>query len=208
MRDALCAEALRLVALLAEEPRTALPETQALAALIMLQHARRPARQAEDGSLLTLEEQDRGRWDAGLIGRGLRHLDASRGNQLTRYHIEAGIAASHSVSPSFAATDWAAIVGWYDALQQVAPGPVVAVNRAVAVAMRDGPAAGLALLEPLAADPRLGDYVPFHVSRGELARRAGDMAAATAAFHAALALEPNAAERQLIEARLASCRQG
>lgn len=206
VRDALCHEALRLVELLAAEPRTAKPETHALAALVMLHHARRPARLAEDGSLLTLERQDRASWDAALIERGFRHLMAARhGQRLTAYHLEAGIAAAHAAAPSFAATDWAAIVAWYDALLEIAPGPVVAMNRAVAVAMHDGPAAGVALLAPLGRDRRLAGYGPFHAALGELRRRNGDRATAAAAFRAALALQPNAAERRLLEARLAAC---
>jgi RNA polymerase sigma-70 factor, ECF subfamily len=204
IRDALCEEALRLVTLLAEEPRCATPETHALAALVAFQHARRPARVDEDGSLLTLEEQDRTLWDRRLIERGFRHLRAAgQGDRLTAYHAEAGIAAAHVASPSFAATDWAAIVGWYDLLATIAPSPVVTVNRAVAIAMRDGPDAGLALLRPLATDRRLAGYGLFHAALGELERRNGDLQAAAVAFRKALALQPNAAERQLIERRLA-----
>ena len=206
VRDALCREAVRLIELLTAEPRTARPETHALAALIMLHHARLPARLAADGSLLTLEQQDRSLWDALLIERGFRHLQAARhGELLTAYHLEAGIAAAHAAAASFGETDWSAIVGWYDALLEIAPGPVVAMNRAVAVALRDGPAAGLALLRPLARDRRLAAYGPFHATLGELERRHGDHIAAAAAFRLALALRPNAAERRLLEARLAAC---
>jgi len=206
VRDALCEEALRLSELLAAEPRTATPEAHALAALVDLQHARRPARQAEDGTLLTLDRQDRSRWDQAMIARGFHHLEAARrGDRLSAYHLEAGIAAAHAAAPSFEATDWPAIVGWYDALMATAPSPVIAVNRAVAVAMRDGPAAGLALLRPLAADARLGGYTLFHAALGELERRDGRPDAAAAAFQAALALRPNEPERRLLEQRLAGC---
>jgi RNA polymerase sigma-70 factor, ECF subfamily len=203
IRDALCEEALRLVTLLAEESRCATPETHALGALVAFQHARRPARTDEDGSLLTLEAQDRSLWNRALIERGFRHLRAAgRGDRLSAYHAEAGIAAAHVASPSFAATDWAAIIGWYDVLAEIAPSPIVTVNRAVAVAMRDSAAAGLALLRPLASDRRLAGYGPFHTALGELERRNGDANAAAAAFRAALALHPNAVERRLIEGRL------
>lgn len=206
VRDALCEEALRLAELLTAEPRTATPEAHALAALITLQHARRPARQAEDGALLTLDAQDRSRWDQGLIARGFEHLRlAQRGERLTAYHLEAGIAAAHAAAPSFEATDWTAIVGWYDGLIELAPSPVVAVNRAVAVAMRDGPAAGLALLRPLSGDKRLDGYPLFHAALGELERRDGRPDAAAAAFRAALALQPNGPERRLLEQRLSRC---
>jgi RNA polymerase sigma-70 factor (ECF subfamily) len=206
VRDALCEEALRLVELLAAEPRCATPETRALAALIVFHHARRPARVDEDGMLLTLEQQDRSLWDRHLVARGFQHLAAAgQGDVLSAYHAEAGIAAAHVASPSFAATDWTAVVGWYDALAAIAPGPVVTVNRAVAVALRDGPGAGLAELRPLARDRRLMCYAPFHAALGELERRNGDAAAAAQAFRVALALPVNRPERRLIEQRQSAC---
>jgi len=202
----LCEEAIRLVALLREYPAAATPETAALAALMSLHAARLPARLDEAGDFHPLLEQNRARWNHQLIDQGLAMLEQSAaGPTVTAYHVEAAIAAAHASAPSADATDWALIASLYDRLIAVAPSPVVALNRAIALAQRDGPEAGLDALTAIADPGRLTRY-PFHAAaRGELELQSGRPAAARAQFAAALALARNPAERRFLEKRLAAC---
>jgi RNA polymerase sigma-70 factor (ECF subfamily) len=205
VRGELCAEALRLVALLREHPPAATPATNALAALMCLHAARLPARVDAAGELAAFAEQDRARWDARLVADGLALFDASAaGDELSVYHVEAAIAATHAAAPSAEATSWGTIVALYDRLLALAPSPVVELNRAIAVAERDGPDAGLAALRAIAGRERLEGYVFFPAAEGELELRRGDRAAARAAFTAALALARNDGERRFLERRLAN----
>ena len=202
VRAGLCDEALRLARLLARlMPDDA--ETLGLLALLLLVDARRPARTGEDGEFVALEDQDRTRWDAGRIEEGLAALDrALRLRRPGPYQLQAAIAALHAEAPAFGDTDWAQIAKLYGRLAQLEPTPVVAVNRAVAVALADGPRAGLALLEPLTRDRRLDGYQPLHAARAELLRRDGDPDAARAAYERAIALSGNERERAELERRL------
>jgi RNA polymerase sigma-70 factor (ECF subfamily) len=146
---ALCEEALYLADLLAA---TSVPEAWALAALVYLQASRLPARAA------LLADQDRSLWDRTRMAKGLRYFERSIGGEMSRYHVEAAIAVEHAVAPSFAETNWALIVSHYDDLMRLAPGPVVEMNRAIAVGFRDGPQAGLTLLRELEGEPALARY--------------------------------------------------
>lgn len=157
-----------------------LPKTHALAALMHLQRARLAARVDAAGDLLLLDEQDRSLWDRDAIARGLKHMElAAAGDELTRFHIEAEIAAEHL----FDETNWPRIVELYNDLMSIAPSAVVALNRAIAVSMVDGPRAGLEAVSALESE--LGDYVPLHATIAELARRAGDAARAREHFQRA-----------------------
>jgi len=204
-RDDLAAEAIRLAeALHGLVPDEA--EASALLALMLLTHARRPARTAGDGSLVRLAEQDRGLWDAAAIARG-RAL-TERALRLRRppgrLALEAAIAAVHADAARAEDTDWAQIVLLYDALLAVRPTAVVALNRAVAVGERDGPEAALPLVEALAG--RLARYAPLHAARAETLRRLGRDEEARAAFTRAASLTGNAAERAHLTARAAAGR--
>jgi RNA polymerase sigma-70 factor (ECF subfamily) len=151
-----------------------------------------------------LDEQDRSRWDHRMIAEGEALVDqALREGRPGPYQLQAAIAACHSGAPSAGETDWRQIVGLYGELRRLEPTPVVEANRAVAVAMADGPEAGLALLDALVGDPRLGRWPRLHVARAELLRRAGRDADALAGYRAALALGPPAAEVAFVTRRMA-----
>jgi len=212
VRADLCGEALRLgrllVDLLGDEggaPRE--PEAAGLLALMLLNDARRAARVDAAGELVPLEEQDRGRWDRARIAEGVVLVErALATRRFGTYTLQAAIAAVHAEAPTAGATDWAQIVGLYDLLLRATPTPVVALNRAVAVAMRDGPAAGLALVDGLLAgrgDGELARYVPAHAARADLCRRLGRAEEARASYRRALSLAEQAAERRFFERRLA-----
>jgi RNA polymerase sigma-70 factor (ECF subfamily) len=212
-RPALSAEAIRLGRLLAELLPE--PEVVGLLALMLLHEARRPARQGPGGELVLLEAQDRTRWDRALVAEGLALAERALavaprgvrapGGAVGPYALQAAIAAVHAERAD--ATDWAQIVALYDHLLAVLPTPVVALNRAVAVAMRDGPAAGLALVDALLADPATGaalaGYHLAHAARADLCRRLGRAADARAAYARALALARQAPERRFLVRRLA-----
>jgi RNA polymerase sigma-70 factor, ECF subfamily len=204
VRGELCGEAIRLGRLLAElMPDDA--EVLGLLALMLLHDARRGARVDEHGDFVPLDRQDRARWDAGRIREGLRLLDrALRRRQPGPYQVQAAIAALHAQAPAADDTDWAQIADLYGALARLAPSPVVEVNRAVAVGLADGPAAGLAVLDPLAGERVLAAYPPLHAARAELLRRAGEPSAAADAYRRAIELTANAVERAELERRLAA----
>jgi len=198
VREDLCAEAIRLGRLLAELLPDE-PEVQGLLALLLLVDARRAARATPDGDLVPLADQDRGRWDRERIAEGQAIVRRClRRNQPGPYQVQAAIAAVHSDAPTAAATDWRQIVALYDQLLALAPSPVVALNRAVAVAEVEGPAAALALVDGLDLD---GWYL-FHAVRADLLRRLGRPAEAAPAYEAAIARTANAAERAFLERRL------
>jgi RNA polymerase sigma-70 factor (ECF subfamily) len=199
IRTDLCAEAVRLARLL-DHLIPDEPESRGLLALLLLQHARRAARTDTDGDLVTLEDQDRSRWDHELIDEGLALVDASSAEG--PYQLQAAIAACHDRAPRPEDTDWPGIASLYDELEHIRPSPVVALNRAVAVAMADGPDAGLRLLDPLAND--LDRYHHFHAARADLLRRAGRGTEAADAYDRALALVGNDAERRYLERRRAA----
>jgi RNA polymerase sigma-70 factor, ECF subfamily len=205
-RADLCAEAVRLGRLLAQLMPDE-PEVTGLLALMLLTESRRAARTDLDGALVLLADQDRSRWDRALIaeGQGLVRRCLRRG-QPGPYQVQAAISAVHSDAGQASATDWGQILALYDQLLVVAPGPVVALNRAVAVAEVDGPAAALDLVDGLA--PSLDRYYLCHAIRADLLRRLGLDAEAARAYEAALALSENSAERGYLAARLAAHRRG
>ncbi len=175
-----------------------------LLALVLLTDARRRTRVRADGRLLPLGEQDRARWDAAEIAEGLALVrEALTRRPPSRYALQAAIAAVHAEAPSYADTDWAQVVGLYDVLAQVWPSPVVALNRAVAVSFADGPEAGLAALDELAAEPLLATYPYLASSRADCLRRLGRLDEARTAYDEALLLTGNEVERRFLAGRLA-----
>lgn len=204
IREDLCYEALRLTRLLVRHPATATPNSHALAALLLLQAARLPARITDDGMLVLLDDQDRSRWLQPLIHEGLQHLDlAATGVRQSKWHLQAGIAALHATRPHASST-WTQIVTLYDDLLAIQPSPVVALNRAIAVGRRDGAAAGLGQLASLVDHHRLTTYHLFHAARGHFLQAQGDHAGAVDAYHAALRCPLSTPERQFLQARIAS----
>lgn len=178
-------------------------ESAGLLALLLLVHARRDARTGPEGEPVLLEDQDRGCWDRPMIeeGRALV-VRALTGGPAGPYGVQAAIAALHDEATDVAATDWPQIVALYDVLLTLTPSPVVALNRAVAVAMRDGPGAGLALLDALAGEPRLRAYPPYAVARGDLLGRLGRDGEAAAAYREALELTGTEPERAALRRKL------
>jgi RNA polymerase sigma-70 factor (ECF subfamily) len=200
-RPDLSGEAIRLARLLAEILPE--PEVEGMLALLLLQESRRAARTSPDGELVLLEDQDRARWDRALAAEGAALVErALRSRRFGPYTVQAAIAAVHSEARSAAETDWAQIVGLYDVLLRADPSPVVELNRAVAVAMRDGPAAGLALVDALLARGELGSYHLAHAARADLLRRLGRRAEAREAYARALALARQGPERRFLEGRI------
>jgi RNA polymerase sigma-70 factor, ECF subfamily len=201
-RRDLSAEAIRLGRLLTE----LLPEPEAmgLLALMLLHESRRAARASPSGELILLDDQDRSLWDGKQIAEGSALVErALASRRFGPYTLQAAIAAVHANSPSAGATDWAGIVAFYDALQSAEPSPVVELNRAVAVAMRDGPAAGVALIDGLLADGALANYHLAHAARADLCRRLGRTADARKSYERALSLAQQEPERRFLERRLA-----
>jgi RNA polymerase sigma factor (sigma-70 family) len=205
VRMDLCREAIRLTMLLLEHPLAKTPATHALAALMCFDAARLPARLAA-GSLVGLFEQDRSRWNLQLVGEAQRLLDLSvSGNEVTEYHVEAAIAAVHAMARRAEDTDWCQIVSLYDTLMSIRPSPVVALNRAVAVAQCEGPRRGLEEIRRIENADRLAVYPFYHAALGELELRSGAAKIAGEHFRTAVALSRNATEREFLERRLAAC---
>jgi len=178
-------------------------ETIGLLALMLLQESRRKARVSASGDLILLENQDRSLWDRELIEEGLALVQrALSSRRFGSYTLQAAIAAAHAGVSSVAATDWQAIVGFFDLLLGIDPSPVVALNRAVAVAMRDGPEAGLMLIDAILSGGELADYHLAHAARADLYRRLGNTAQARAAYRRALTLTRQEPERRFLERRL------
>jgi RNA polymerase sigma-70 factor, ECF subfamily len=200
-RHDLSAEAIRLGRLLVE----LLPEPEALGllALMLLHESRRPARTSADGELVLLDDQDRTRWDRQLISEGMTLVErALRSRSFGPYTLQAAIAAVHAAADTPPKTDWAEIVGLYDVLMKADPSPVVELNRAAAVAMRDGPEVGLRLIEDLLARGLLTDYAVAHSARGELCRRLGRTDDAVESFRRALSLTTQEPQRRFLEQRV------
>ncbi|HVG68337.1 MAG TPA: RNA polymerase sigma factor [Gaiellales bacterium] len=204
LRDDVAGEAVRLGKVLVElMPDES--EAAGLLGLMLMQHARRQARTAADGSLVLLEQQDRGLWDTAAIGEGIALTE--RALRLRRppgpYAIEAAIAAVHAEAPAWDDTDWRQLAALYRELHAVSPSPVVELNRAVAVAMADGPAAGLAMLDRLEDSPELASSHLLHAARADLLRRSGRADEAADAYRVAVGLATNDAERAFLSGRLA-----
>jgi RNA polymerase sigma-70 factor (ECF subfamily) len=180
------------------------PEALGLLALMLLHDSRRAARTSPSGELILLDDQDRSLWNRDYITEGSALVErALASRQIGAYAIQAAIAAVHANAPSAAATDWAQIVALYDLLARAEPSPVVELNRAVAVAMRDGPAAGIALIDAILGRGQLSDYHLAHAARADLCRRLGRSAQARASYERALSLTQQEPERRFLERRLA-----
>lgn len=189
LREELCHEAVRLTSLLAAHPAGRTPRSRALLALMLLTAARFPSRVDERGDLLRLDDQDRSKWDQALIARGLVELvEAAEGSDLSEYHLQAGIAAIHCTAADYASTDWARILRHYDELNRIKPSPIVALNRAVAVAHLHGPQAGLDAIAAIPQRDRLDSHYLLHAVVGELQWRLKNDRAAAESFRRALQL--------------------
>lgn len=203
-RDDLTREAIRLGHLLLELLPE--PEVMGLLALMLLHESRRPARLSDAAELVLLDEQGRTLWGAALIAQGCGLVEqALATRRFGPYCLQAAIAAVHAEAPSAAQTDWPQIVGLYDVLLRMLPSPVIELNRAVALAMRDGPLAGLQQVEGILARGELRDYHLAHSARGEFCRQLGRMKEARQAYETALGLTQQAPEKRFIERRLATC---
>ena len=200
-RPDLSGEAMRLGRLLLELMPE--PEVVGLLALMLLHESRRPARTSPEGDLVLLEDQDRALWNQELIAQGSALVErALSSRRFGPYTLQAAISASHANAPSASATDWGEIAGLYDLLLRLDPSPVVELNRAVAVAMRDGPLAGLALIDAILARGDLADYHLAHAARADLYRRLGRREEAKAAYRRALSLTQQEQERRFLERRI------
>ncbi len=203
IRAELCHEAMRLVAMLLQHPRGATPATYALAALMCLSTARLPGRMDADGNLNALHDQDRSLWDQQLVDEGRRLLELSAsGGKVSEYHLEAAIASVHADATHTEGTDWAKIVSLYDTLMTIRPSPIIALNRAIAVAQKDGPERGVAELSRIADHERLSRYPFYFAAMGELEMRRGNREAARGHFSSALEVARNPMERRFLEQRL------
>ena len=203
VRQDLCAEALRLVTLLARHPSTSVPQTHALAALLCLQASRFSQRTDARGELLLLESQDRSRWDHHLVSSGLQHLRRSAsGSALSTYHLQAEIAALHATAPSLSGTNWSRIYDAYEQLELLDPSPVVRLHRLIALAMARGARAALSQLEDSELERRLECYYPLFVARGRFRAELGDLSGAERAYRRAQELAGNATVRAFLQSRI------
>jgi len=209
VRTELCREAMRLAAILLAHPLGATPATYALAALMCLDAARLPARIDSSGNLSSLFDQDRSLWDQELVAEGLKMLQLSAtGEEVTEYHVEAAIASIHATSLRAQDTDWGAIVSLYDTLMAISASPIVALNRAIAIAQKEGPERGLEELRAIANADRLARYPFYHAALGEFELRSGRYENAGEHFRTAHGLGRNPAERRFLAERTAACEQG
>ena len=208
LRADLCEEAIRLAGLLCSHPASDLPKTHALLALLLLHASRLPARVNAEGDLFLLRDQDRSLWDRELIEEGLRQLDRSaEGDELTSYHLQAGIAAQHALAATYDATDWQAITDQYDQLFELDPSPVIALNRAIALSRWKGPEAGLAALSQIEHHPALSHYHLLPATLGELSSELGRHHQAASYYRSALDCVCTQPERRLLLDRLSRSAQ-
>jgi RNA polymerase sigma-70 factor (ECF subfamily) len=206
VRVEVCEEAIRLAGLLARHPSGNRPKTHALLALMLLNSARIPARMDDEGNLLRLQDQDRSRWDKSMIGRGMFHMaQSAAGDELTEYHLQAGIAACHSAAPDYDSTDWRQILTLYDKLSEFDRSPVVALNRAIALANIQGPQAGLAAVAEIEGLDKLESYYLLYAVLGEFEERLNNFPAAANHFRKALELAGLKSERAFLAKRLEAC---
>jgi RNA polymerase sigma-70 factor (ECF subfamily) len=209
VREELCEEAVRLALLLAEHPLTAGPGTAAFVSLLLFHASRLAGRVDDQGMLLLLEDQDRGAWDHRLIAEGFRWFaKAAAGDRPTRYHAEAWIAAEHCRARRFADTHWGRIVQAYDLLIALAPSPIHELNRAIAVAERDGAEAGWSALQAIGGERLAGQYHLWSATAGELARRRGAWGEARAFLEQAARLARTDPERRFLQRRLGELGRG
>ena len=206
VRVEVCEEAIRLASLLAQHPSGNHPKTHALLALMLLNAARIPARMDDDGNLLRLQEQDRSKWGKTMIARGMFHMaQSAAGDELTEYHLQAGIAACHCAAPDYDSTDWPQILSLYDKLSEFDPSPVVALNRAVALANIQGPQAGLAAVAEIEGLDKLESYYLLYAVLGEFEERLNNYPVAANHFRKALELAGLKSERAFLTKRLEAC---
>jgi len=206
VRTELCREAMRLGTFLLDQPLSATPATYALCALMYLLASRLPARVDLSGNLSSLLDQDRSRWDHGLVAKGRRLLERSaHGTKLTEYHVEAAIAAEHACAARAEYTDWRSIVALYDRLLELRASPVIALNRAIAVGQLEGPERGLEEIRAIADSERLAAYPFYSAALGELELRNGRREIARGHFCAARALARNDMEKRFLDQRVNAC---
>jgi len=206
VREELCEEAIRLTQLLLEHPAGNQPKTQALLALMLLNNARNSTRLDTEGNLLRLEEQDRTRWDRSTIARGMFHFaQSAAGDELSEYHLQAGIAACHCAAKDFQSTDWPKILSFYDRLIEFDQSPIVALNRAVVIANIHGPKAGLKVVRSIRGISKLKSYYLLYAVLAELEMRSGNLQAATEEFRKSFELAETKSERAFLLKRLESC---
>lgn len=206
LREELCYEAIRLADLLVAHPAGNQPRTHALVALMLMNAARLSTRTDAGGNILRLQEQNRDAWDRVLICRGIYHLGRSaEGEELSEYHIQAGIAACHCIAPDYQSTDWKAILAYYDRWQKISDSAVVALNRAVAVANVHGPEAGIRAVESIAGRRQLDSYYLTYAVLGEFEARLQRMSTAAKHFRRALELTEIKSERDFLSRRLREC---
>lgn len=203
IREELCREAIRLCALLAEHPTCGRPRTHALLALMLLNGARLRSRLDADGNILRLKEQDRSCWDRSMIARGLYHLvQSAAGDEVGAYHLQAGIAACHCAAKDYESTDWPQILSLYDRLIEIDDSPVVALNRAVAVANVHGPRAGIEAVEAIQNRQPLSSYYLLYVVLGEFEANLNHREAAINYFRKSLELATIHSEQMFLEKKL------
>src|SRR5256712_5553721 len=209
VREELCNEAIRLTGLLVQHPIGNQPKTHALLALMLLNAARIPTRVDSEGNLLRLKEQDRTRWDQATIARGMFHLaQSAAGDELSEYHLQAGIAACHCAAKDYESTDWQQILSLYDRLIEFDQSPVVALNRAVAIANIHGPRAGLQIVEGIRGLDKLSSYYLLYAVLGEFEMRTGKLQSAAEQFRRSFELAETKSERAFLLKRLQCCVDG
>jgi len=208
VREDVCREAIRLAELLAAHPACNCPKTHGLLALMLFNAGRIPGRVDRDGNLIRLQEQDRGSWDQSLISRGMLHLvHSAAGESLSRYQLEAGIAACHCAASNFEETDWKRILVLYDRLAEFEDSPVVALNRAVAVAHVHGPAAGISAVESIRNRAQLDSYYLLYAVLGDFESQLGHYSAAAGYLRQALELSQVRSEQSFLRKRIEECEQ-
>lgn len=208
VREEICQEAIRLTGLLADHPVGNQPKTHALLALMFLNGARFPTRVDEEGNLLLLKEQDRSQWDHAMMARGMFHLaQSAAGEEISEYHLQSGIAACHLAARDYESTDWRQILSLYDALIQFDHSPVVALNRAIAVANLRGPQAGLDAIAAMRDQEKLNSYYLFHAVLGEFEARLNHSQAAADHFRKSLHLVTIQSERAFLQKKLLACEE-
>ena len=206
VREDICCEAIRLAGLLAEHPIGSCPKAHALLALMLLNAGRIPSRVDGHGNLVRLDEQDRSRWDRAMIARGMFHLGQSAdGDEISRYHLEAGISACHCAAPDFESTNWTQILALYDQLTAFDDSPIIALNRAVAVANVHGPLAGIRAVESIRNRAQLDSYYLLYAVLGELESRRSNFQAAAGYFRQALELTQLKSEQIFLCRRVKIC---
>ena len=206
VREELCEEAIDLSELLVQHPSGNQSKTHALLAIMLFNAARIPAREDDEGNLLRLQEQDRTRWNEGMIARGMVHLRESAGGaEISEYHLQAGIAACHAIAPDYQSTDWYKILSLYDRLIEFDHSPVIALNRAIAVANLHGPKAGLETVQTIQDRDKLDSYYLLYAVLGEFEMRSGNLQRAAEQFRKAIELAETKSERAFLLKRLQEC---